>query len=218
MLQHNELTLWSIDDIERAELHGLSATDQQTVTTILQWSKSFLLNPHPDLGRDGPVCPFTKPSMTKQLFFIASPEHGQDLSAIQSNILHFQRWYESMIAQHEEASRNFLTFLIPLPDFDRSDPAPLDELQGRLKNDFVRQGLMIGQFHPECEQPGLWNDDFRPLKCAIPLLAIRVMVLYDLPFLMETQDHLDAYLATFAREIPPRVRGHLVNRMYAPRP
>jgi hypothetical protein len=218
MLQQDELTLWSIDDIENAAMQALSATDQQTVSTILQWSKNFLLNTHPQLGRDGPVCPFTKPSMSKHLYFIAGPQHGRNFSEIQGNILRFQRWYASLITKLEESSRNFLTFLIPLPDFDRSDPAPLDELQARLKNDVVRQGLMIGQFHPECEQPGLWNNEFRPLKCVIPLLAIRVMVLYDLPFLMETQEHLDAYLATFASEIPPRVRGHLVSKLYAPRP
>ena len=218
MLHQDELTLWSPPDIESDAISTLSEADQATLREVLQWSKDFLLNIHPDLGRDGPVCPFTKPSMTKQLYFIAGPQHGSDLAGIGPQVLRFRQWYESMIVEQEEASRNFLTFVIPLPDFDRSDAMPLNELQSGLKNDFVKQGLMIGQFHPKCEEPGLWNEQFRPLQCPVPLLAIRVMVLYDLPFLMETHDHLDAYLATFAREIPPRVRSQLVSRLYAPRP
>ena len=218
MLQEDGLYLWSNEEIEQESMSSLSEPDQLVLREILCWSQSYLLHPHPLLGRDGPVCPFTKPSLAKQLFFIATPEHGRDLSRIKERVQRLRQMYASFILTQDEASRNFLTFLIPLPDFDLSDAGPLDDLQGQLKNDFVKQGLMIGQFHPKCEQQGLWNEEFRPLKCAIPLLAIRVMVLYDLPFLMETHDHLDAYLATFAREIPPKVRGQLVSRLYAPRP
>jgi len=102
---------------------------------------------------------------------------------------------------------------VVLPGFDRTDSSPLDALQRRLKDAFVREGLMVGQFHPHCEQRGLWNEDFRPLKAPIPLLAIRRMVSSDLPFLLGSASHLSAYLDRFAPGIPSHVRRHLVARI-----
>jgi hypothetical protein len=72
---------------------------------------------------------------------------------------------------------------------------------------------MIGQFHPKCDQPGLWNDDFRPLRSPIPLLAIRIMVPGDLPFLTGSDVHLAAYFARFAAGIPSELRIQLAIAM-----
>ncbi len=218
MLQNAGLFLWSSDDIERGAMSDLAQADQTVLREIMSWTREYLVAPHPELGRDGPVCPFTKPSLAKQLFFLATPEHGRDVSVLTARLQHWREWYENLLLEKEEVDRNLLTVLVPLPDFDRVDAAPLDQFQDLLKDDFVQHGLMIGQFHPNCDKPGLWNEAFRPLRCPIPLLAMRVMVLYDLPFLMETQSYLDAYLKHFAREIPPKVRGQLVSRLYAPRP
>src|SRR5206468_1894821 len=49
-------------------------------------------------------------------------------------------------------------------------------------------GLMLGQFHMKNEEPGLHNVNFRPLQSPIPLLAVRFMVMADLPFLTRQAD------------------------------
>jgi hypothetical protein len=54
---------------------------------------------------------------------------------------------------------------------------------------------------PTRRNPGLWNEDFRPLRAPVPLLAVRRMLVFDLPFLVESSSHLDAWLERFA----PRV-------------
>ena len=100
-----------------------------------------------------------------------------------------------------------------LPATDRLDPGPLDRLQASLKTEFVRQGLMIGQFHPRCEAPGLWSPDFRPLRSPIPLLAMREMVASDLPFLVGDPDHLLAYFDRFGPDLPTQTRRFLVERL-----
>ena len=82
-----------------------------------------------------------------------------------------------------------------------------------MKDAFVRQGLMVGQFHPRSEQSGLWNEDFRPLRAPIPLLAIRRMVSSDLPFLLDSASHLSAYLDRFAPGIPSHIRRLLASRV-----
>lgn len=62
---------------------------------------------------------------------------------------------------------------------------------------------MIGQFHPHCEEPNLWNQDFRPLQVPLPILGMRYMGPFDLPFLVSEQRHVDTYLARFALGILP---------------
>ncbi len=58
-----------------------------------------------------------------------------------------------------------------------------------------------------------WNEEFRPLRSPIPLLVIRVMVQNDLPFLVESEKHLDAYLSNFAPELPVNLRSRLIAAM-----
>jgi hypothetical protein len=82
-----------------------------------------------------------------------------------------------------------------------------------VKDEFVADGLMVGQFHPVCANPGLWNEDFRPLRSPVPLLAIRQMLVFDLPFLTTSAGHIDAWLGRFAPHLPPRVRAHLTARV-----
>jgi len=77
-------------------------------------------------------------------------------------------------------------------------PLLVDRTQELLKTEFVRGGLMVGEFHPgPPSAPGLWNKDFRPLRSPVPLLAIRHMVPSDRPFLTGNADHLAAYLAIY---------------------
>jgi hypothetical protein len=171
---------------------------------------------HPELGRTGPVCPFSKPSINRGLFFLAYDEVGSDPGETVKRILLYRDWHAEIAAELSEKERQFLTVVILLPNFDHEDPTELNDLQAQLKDEFVTQGLMIGQFHPHCEEPGLWNQKFRPLQAPLPLLAIRYMVPSDLPFLVGKARHVDAYLARFAAGIPVRVRTQLAELIVRP--
>lgn len=211
---HNGLTLWSVSELAA----GPSRPDdkRQALIDIARWSRDFLVPGHPELGRTGPVCPFTKPSMNRDLFFLAYPEVGSDTDETVETILLYRDWHAEITIELDEKERQFLTIVILLPSFDHEDPAELNDLQAKLKDEFVTQGLMIGQFHPHCEEPGLWNPDFRPLHAPLPILAIRYMVPFDLPFLVGEQRHVDAYLARFATGIPARVRTQLTELIARP--
>ncbi|MEO0867043.1 MAG: DUF6875 domain-containing protein, partial [Cyanobacteria bacterium J06642_11] len=63
-----------------------------------------------------------------------------------------------------------------------------DRIQRRLKPFFVEKRLMLGEFYPGNQSPGLHNPDFRPLQSPVPMLVIRSMTEPDLPFLSRTSD------------------------------
>ena len=209
MLRAHGLTLYKPGDL-CGETASPGLADLREIAT---WAVEFLAVPNQQLGRRGPVCPYTRPSMDSNCFLLAWAGGEHNVDSIEVTVDQYRRWFLELLGQLEQARQHLLTILVVLPDFDRTDSGPLDALQGRLKDAFVREGLMVGQFHPHCEQSGLWNEDFRPLKAPIPLLAIRRMVASDLPFLLDSTSHLSAYLNRFAPGIPGHVRRLLVARI-----
>jgi hypothetical protein len=207
MLIRNGLKLWSASEVVADR--SLPDDKRQALVDIARWSETFLVSDHPELGRTGPVCPFSKPSMKRGLFFLAYDEVSVDTGSTIGRILLYRDLHAEIAAELNEKERQFLTIVILLPSFDEENPTELNDLQAHLKDEFVTQGLMVGQFHPRCQERGLWNQDFRPLQAPLPLLAIRYMVPSDLPFLVGKTRHVDAYLARFAAGIPTRVRTQL---------
>ena len=51
----------------------------------------------------------------------------------------------------------------------------------------LERGMMLGEFHSMNDSPGLRNPEFRPLRSPVPMLAIRLMVESDLPFMTRDQ-------------------------------
>jgi len=198
----NKVLIWSSADVDAG---GLAPE----LTEVLAWARSYLVSPNPELGRNGPVCPYTRPSLNRGLFYLASSLSPDVQEAVDS----LRTWYTTLAAATPSPDRELLTVLLVLPHLDPVDPTPLDDLQRAAKDDFVDNGLMIGQFHPTCETSGLWNPEFMALRAPVPLLAIRKLVVYDLPFLMERRNHLESWLRQYAPEIPQRVRSQLAARV-----
>jgi hypothetical protein len=202
-----QVLFWSAAEVDAGYV---PAEHLSPVQEILAWARKYLVSPHPELGRNGPVCPYTQPSLHKGLFHLAALSGEGDVSAAVESL---RGWYESLGATLPAADRELLTVLLVLPQLDHTDASGLDELQRVAKDKFVEDGLMIGQFHPVCDTPGLWNPEFKALRAPVPLLAIRKLVVFDLPFLVEHKAHAESYIRRFAPEIPPRIRKQLAQRL-----
>ncbi|MBG1267957.1 DUF6875 domain-containing protein [Nostoc sp. WHI] len=171
---------------------------------IMEWVKSFLGRPHPNLGRPGVVCPFVPHSLKSNSICLAVI-HTKDLCAeqLEEVVGRYRNIFLEMDVKEQELAPN-RAFLLIFPDIHIEDASKLvDSVQQKLKPLFVESGLMIGEFHKRNESPGLHNPNFRPLRSPIPLIAIRFMVEADLPFLQSPADphlrirYLEAYLKHF---------------------
>lgn len=208
MTGDDRLTVWSAARVDNGDVPKRYLDPAREV---LGWARTFLVHGHPELGRTGAVCPFTQPSLKRGLFRLAAPAERLG-SRLPEAVEGLRAVYQEMAARCDETDRELLTILMLLPDLDPTDSTGLDELQRTAKPGFVSSGLMIGQFHPTCGNPGLWNEEFRPLRSPVPLLAVRRLLVFDLPFLVDSEQHLDSYLSRFAPSIPSRVRNQLVSR------
>lgn len=172
--------------------------DLRALKEVVLWAHDVLCTHDPELGRDGPVCPFTKPSLARMLFWLTvCRSKCRSIDELVSVVMKYREWFLELEPQTGENAK-YKTILILLPDFvGKRFYAELDRAQKLLKAEFVREALMIGQFYPTCGEPGLWNSEFRPLRSTVPMLVIRHMVHSDFPFLRNNPEFVDAYLRIF---------------------
>ena len=196
--------LAELSDLEREPMPERVRENLEPLRTIVEWAKDYLAQPHPELGRSGPVCPFVRPAMARGTMFLTVwPGARLDTDEVESVVRSFRDWFlELEPAEGREAQYKSINILFP--DIPPSEVGRLiDGTQERLKPVYVRDGIMIGEFHPgPPKKAGLWNKDFRPLKSPIPLLSIRHMVATDFAFLRDRREFMEAYLSAFAEKVP----------------
>lgn len=171
---------------------------------VREWATTYLAAPHSELGREGPVCPFTATSISKEIFWVGCVDRpgltAEDIErTVAGMVTGFRR-----LPPTSGPDALLKTILILFPTV--TDYGLIDEAQRRLKEESVARGLMIGQFYPGCAEPGIRNSVFRPLQSPLALLAIRHMVSSDFPFLAAKIEWVDDYLKKFAPAIPAPVR------------
>ncbi|GIH27164.1 hypothetical protein Aph01nite_54740 [Acrocarpospora phusangensis] len=174
------------------------------------WAREYLCNPHPDLGRRGPVCPYAQSSIDRRRFHLALRTGAlRSVDEVVKAVEPYRAWF-IQLAPREEPDALHTTILIVFPDaYGELDL--IDAAQRRLKDRYVQDGLMIGEFHDgPPDKPGLWNPDLRPLASPVPMLVIRHMVATDLPFLADDPEHVRAYRALFGDHVPAHLRDVVI--------
>jgi hypothetical protein len=183
----------------------LSPVLVEKANQILQWASEYIAQPHPELGRKGPICPFVRPAINRGEFFMSFHEgiDGSNLNEIKTIIrADVATFFHAN--PPDEAGRILRTLLIIFPDMTANQAFVLDEIQQQVKTELVRQGLMIGQFHPHCTEPAARNPRFHVSTAPTPLFAIRFMALHDILFLHEDEFWFREYYGRFAHKYEAR--------------
>ncbi|MFI6498512.1 DUF6875 domain-containing protein [Nonomuraea typhae] len=196
--------------IEVADLDGDSEPVKmygEPLREIVTWARTYLTQPHPSLGRKGPVCPYVHTALDRGTFYLAVCPGEPTVDDLSALLAGYRSWFQRLVAP-EGVSPQYRTILVLVPDLpDARAAAVIDAAQLVLKSEYVAAGLMIGEFYPgPPPKAGLWNPDFRPLGSPVPLLAIRHMVASDFPFLKEDPEHTAAYLERFGDRPPAALR------------
>jgi hypothetical protein len=173
---------------------------------VVDWARTYLCQPHPELGRAGPVCPFVATSLKQGLFWLTTyPGCRPTPAEIAVVAAKYREWFLELNPVFGKETE-YKAILILFPDLPPDEASTIvDGVQAALKAEFIARGLMIGQFHGTCDYPALWNRQFHPLRSPVPLLAIRYMVPTDAPFLMKEPGALYAYLRRFGTDVPNRL-------------
>lgn len=171
-----------------------SGTD---IFALQDWVRTYLMQPHPDLGRTGAVCPFTRQSARIDAVRLAVSNAGpEDEEAAFTTV---RAGFAELEGIHcKPGMEHFRTVIVGFPACGSPEGiAMLGRIQARHRFYSLSRFRMIGFMHAANEAPGLWNPAFRPLRAPMPVMAIRHMVEQDAPFAARHPFLMLAYLAKF---------------------
>jgi hypothetical protein len=162
---------------------------------VADWIRGYLMQPHPRVGRAGVVCPFTPITARMDVIRIGlSPAREEE--AILRNMTEAMRAFEAIDCP--KGQRHFRAALVGFPNCaDDEGRARLKRVQNRLRGESILRGKMIGLFEPNAQDKGVVNPDFRPMRSPLPLLAIRMLVENDAPFVVRNPLLAPIYLLKF---------------------
>lgn len=197
------LYLVELADLRAEPLPPQVRDNLPALRAIAEWAAGYLCSPHPELGRTGAVCPFTSPSLRRNLFYLTVLRGaGLHAAEVEDVVRAYRDWFMEM-EPRDPRQAQYKTINILFPDVPREQWSTLIEAtQERLKPEYVPHGIMIGEFHPgPPDKAALRNPAFRPLRSPLPLLSIRHMVPTDFAFLRGRQDFMSAFLALHGDKI-----------------
>jgi heptaprenyl diphosphate synthase len=181
------------------------------------WLREYVSVGDRRVGRSGPVCPFIPRALNEHAlearirYDIDGSSEPELIDTLRAEISEFG---EAGRPPHNSGvlldSR-----LIVMPRMGPEGWARLDTVYEHLKAFAVESGLMIGQFHPNCDERAVRNSGFRVSIAPVALLAIRHMAPHDILFLHDSERWFREYDSRFRSHFQRgRVRDSLLLSLY----
>lgn len=187
--------------LQRNSLPLLTPKMVSDSSTVLTWAQNYISQPHPDLGRDGAVCPFVQPSIEKDYFYLAMryDVDGMDPLSIQQVLLDYADVFFECLPLCEPENV-YKAIVVCFPNIPDHCARVLDTVHAQIKDVFVQKGMMIGQFYKDCPEPAARNPFFKISISPIPLVAMRYMSIHDILFLNTCKEWFMEYDKRFGNK------------------
>jgi Domain of unknown function (DUF6875) len=191
--QTNLFLLEDLEDVGKTS--ELAESDLDALHAVADWIKTFVVRPHKDLGRAGPVCPFVPEALERKTLWLA-PEQIADLEvpAVVELINGYQRLF--LDAQPTDGDdTNYKVIVVVFTDLsaDRAQGVFDDVLQHLAVPSYVEDGIVFGPFYEGHEGTAIYNSSFRPFRSPVPFLFVRHGVISDWKFFLDNDDQLNRW-------------------------
>lgn len=160
----------------------LDPAAQERIDLAWRWLNDFPVNPHPELGRTGPVCPYMGRALEHHVvrLFPFDAREGDEALAARARELRME--FQDRCRRRESERSYLVFFLVPYGLPEPALKALVERVHAQLRPEFVAGGMLAGDFWPAHETPGLHSASFRPFASPLPILGMRNMVPGDLAF------------------------------------
>jgi hypothetical protein len=193
----NLFLLEDLDDVSRTK--KLAERDVDALHTVADWIKTYVVKPHKDLGRSGPVCPFVPGAVERKTLWLA-PEHiaGRDALAFAQ----LMNGYKSLFLHTQPTDGDDTIYKVVVVVFtDLSAARAKDFFGDVLKNlavpSYVEDGILFGPFYEGNEGTAIYNSGFRPFQSPVPFLFVRHGVISDWKFFLDNEEWLNLWARRF---------------------
>jgi hypothetical protein len=190
----------------------------QDLSTVLRWLHDYVSEPSPHIGRNGPVCPFVPSALGDNAirFSFYYGIDGRNPEEIRSLLFDELAEFDRTAAPAGKAGTSLASLVVVLPDTGAPGWVAMDEAYPDLKEFAVRSGLMVGQFHPACDERAVRNPAYPVSRSPVGLFAARRMAPHDVLFLHDDPRWFQIYRERFAGHYEKgKVRDPLMRELYS---
>ena len=220
----NLFLLEDLEDVSRTS--ELAQSDLDALRTVADWIKSYVVGPHQDLGRAGPVCPFVPGALERGTVWLA-PEHiaDGDMSEVVDLMSGYKRLFlGTRPTEGDDAEYKVIVVVFTDLPADRAPGLFGDVLKRLAVPSYAEDGILFGPFYEGNEGTAIYNSSFRPFQSPVPFLFVRFGVVSDWKFFLDNEEWLNLWarrfgesavqaLAAELRRLPWRATGEKSSRV-----
>jgi hypothetical protein len=188
--------LFLLEDLEDASrTRDLAESELHALHVIADWINSFVVRPHKDLGRAGPICPFVPGALERQTLWLA-PEQIAD--RVLPDVAELINGYKSLFLDAQPTRGDDAMYKVIVVVFtdlpaDRAQGVFDDVLQQLAVPSYAEDGIVFGPFYEGDEGTAIYNSSFRPFQSPVPFLFVRHGVISDWKFFLDNEDWLNLW-------------------------
>jgi hypothetical protein len=185
--------LEDLEDLSRAKT--LAQTDLEALQAIADWIKTFVVNPHEDLGRGGTVCPFVPGSLERKTLWLA-PEQIADRDVPEVVELmdgYKRRLLDTPPTDGDDVIYNVIVVVFTDLPADRAQGVFDDVLKQVAVPSYAEDGILFGPYYEGNEATAVYNSSFRPFQSPVPFLFVRHGVIGDWKFFLDDEEWLNLW-------------------------
>src|SRR5215218_945267 len=185
--------LFLLEDLENVgRTSELAHSDRGALRAVADWIKTFVVKPHKDLGRAGPVCPFVPGSLERKTLWLA-PEQIADRDV--PEVVELMSGYKRLLldtrpTDGDDVIYNVIVVVFSDLSADRAKGVFDDVLQHLAVPSYVEDGILFGPYYEGHEGTAIYNSSFRPFQSPVPFLFVRHGVTSDWKFFLDNEDWL----------------------------
>jgi hypothetical protein len=170
----NLFLLEDLEDVGRTS--ELGESDRDALHALADWIKTYVVKPHKDLGRDGPVCPFVPGALARKTLWLA-PEQiaDRDVPEVVELINGYQRLFLDAQPTDGDDANYKVTVQVPgagvsqlRPSADHGLDRPKQRSSGAPGRRRFKAGRLACLGPPRCRRrwpgPGATTSSPRPAR------------------------------------------------------
>jgi hypothetical protein len=189
----NLFLLEDLQDVSRTS--ELPQSDLDALQAVADWIKTFVVNPHKDLGRAGTVCPFVPGSLERKTLWLA-PEQIADRDV--PEVVELMSGYKRLLldtraTEGDDAIYNVIVVVFTDLSAERAEGVFEDVLQHLAVPSYVEDGILFGPYYEGNKGTAVYNSSFRPFQSPVPFLFVRHGVTGDWKFFLDDDEWLNLW-------------------------
>jgi hypothetical protein len=191
--------LEDLEDVGRTS--ELAEGELTALQAVADWIKTYVVRPHKDLGRAGPVCPFVPGALERRTLWLA-PEQaaGRSVPAVVELMNGYKRRFlDVQPADGDDANYKVIVVVFTDLSADSAHGVFDDVLEHLAVPSYAEDGIVFGPFYEGNEGTAIYNSSFRPFQSPVPFLFVRYTVVSDWKFFLDKEDWLNLWARRFGQ-------------------